>query len=285
MLQRTTTRYALEWGNRLGFAKMAVDHGVTIVPVSSVGTEDMANIIYDLPLGYVPVPFLWGSDRTLPLFTPSQPQRVYFKFGAPIRTAGLLAEERRSRAAAAAAAAGGGGFSSSSSSTGIGGSGLSAEWTEEGTEVAASDDALDDPLMELGSSSMSDVAGMAYAVAEGQGAGGGGGDDSSVLADIPVDTMDAPARTVYEQVRDAARDAVEGGIQELFRHREADPMRMTVDAVQSTTSEFVQWTRRVVSVRKRQQRSRQRQRQQQQQQQQQTPPVGVSEQHQLGASL
>ena len=44
--KRTTdAKYQLEWGNRLGFAKMAVDHEVTIVPVSSVGTEDMANIM------------------------------------------------------------------------------------------------------------------------------------------------------------------------------------------------------------------------------------------------
>ena len=51
--RRSDPKYSLEWGRRLGFAKMAVDQGVTIVPVSSVGTEDMTRIFYDL---YVRIP-------------------------------------------------------------------------------------------------------------------------------------------------------------------------------------------------------------------------------------
>ena len=46
--------------------------------------------MYDLPLSWVPIPFLFGSDRTLPIFKPPslrRLQRVYFAFGEPIDTA------------------------------------------------------------------------------------------------------------------------------------------------------------------------------------------------------
>ncbi len=45
------TKYKLEWGAKLGFAKAAIRHGATIIPVGSVGTEDMLDVVYDLPLG------------------------------------------------------------------------------------------------------------------------------------------------------------------------------------------------------------------------------------------
>jgi 1-acyl-sn-glycerol-3-phosphate acyltransferase len=54
----TDEKYALFWGERLGFAEMAVRNGATIVPVSSLGTEDMLDIVYDMPLGWLPIPFL-----------------------------------------------------------------------------------------------------------------------------------------------------------------------------------------------------------------------------------
>jgi 1-acyl-sn-glycerol-3-phosphate acyltransferase len=71
----------------VGFVKMALRHNCTIVPVVNVGTEDIARIHYDLPIGWLPVPFLYGSDRTVPVFTPDvgQMQRIYFHFGQPIR--------------------------------------------------------------------------------------------------------------------------------------------------------------------------------------------------------
>ena len=46
-------------------------------------------MVYDLPLGWVPIPFLYGSDRTLPIVKPPslrRLQRVYFAFGEPIDT-------------------------------------------------------------------------------------------------------------------------------------------------------------------------------------------------------
>ena len=82
-------RYKLHWGNKLGFAKAAIRHGCTIIPCTSVGTEDMTEVLYDLPLGWLPLPFLWGSDRTLPIVKVPRLrdlQRIYFAFGEPIRT-------------------------------------------------------------------------------------------------------------------------------------------------------------------------------------------------------
>jgi 1-acyl-sn-glycerol-3-phosphate acyltransferase len=88
--KRTTDKkYELIWGQRKGFAQMAIRHGCTIVPVTNFGTEDMLKVVGDMPLGWVPIPFLWKSDRTLPLMLPTSEAvkgRVYFLFGDPIRT-------------------------------------------------------------------------------------------------------------------------------------------------------------------------------------------------------
>jgi 1-acyl-sn-glycerol-3-phosphate acyltransferase len=89
-------KYKLHWDNKLGFAKAAIRAGCTIIPCTSVGTEDMTEVLYDLPLGWVPLPFLWGSDRTMPIM--KMPglhdlQRIYFAFGEPIRTDHLLGND------------------------------------------------------------------------------------------------------------------------------------------------------------------------------------------------
>ncbi len=50
--KRTTDeKYCLIWGERKGFAQMAIRHGCTIVPVTNYGTEDMINVVGDIPLG------------------------------------------------------------------------------------------------------------------------------------------------------------------------------------------------------------------------------------------
>ena len=36
-----TPPYALNWGNRAGFAKYALENGYDIIPVSSVGFEEI----------------------------------------------------------------------------------------------------------------------------------------------------------------------------------------------------------------------------------------------------
>uniref|UniRef100_A0A7S4NJ83 Uncharacterized protein n=2 Tax=Paramoeba aestuarina TaxID=180227 RepID=A0A7S4NJ83_9EUKA len=78
---------------------MAIRHGCTIVPVTNYGTEDMVEVIGDLPLGWVPIPFLWNSDRTLPLMRVTgdvssfSKGKVYFKFGEPIETEEMKGRE------------------------------------------------------------------------------------------------------------------------------------------------------------------------------------------------
>jgi len=76
----------------MGFVKMALRHGCTIVPVINVGTEDITRIHYDLPIGWLPVPFLYRSGRTVPVFTPdvSNLQRIYFYFSKPIRVGNFV---------------------------------------------------------------------------------------------------------------------------------------------------------------------------------------------------
>jgi 1-acyl-sn-glycerol-3-phosphate acyltransferase len=86
--KRTTDeKYQLFWEGKFGFASVAIQHGVDIVPVVNLGTEDMVSVVADLPLGWLPIPFLFGSDRTFPLIKPESLERIYFYFGKPISTA------------------------------------------------------------------------------------------------------------------------------------------------------------------------------------------------------
>ena len=41
---------ALQGESTLGFVRMAVRHGYTIVPIATVGTEDVVQPVYDVPL-------------------------------------------------------------------------------------------------------------------------------------------------------------------------------------------------------------------------------------------
>lgn len=41
--------YTLFWKERTGFARMAIQHGYSIVPVASVGLEEMIHIACDIP--------------------------------------------------------------------------------------------------------------------------------------------------------------------------------------------------------------------------------------------
>jgi len=92
----TDKKYELIWGQRKGFAQMAIRHGCTIVPVTNYGTEDMVEVVRDIPLGWVPIPFLWRSNRTLPLMIPTSDAakgRVYFLIGDPIHTDAIKGQE------------------------------------------------------------------------------------------------------------------------------------------------------------------------------------------------
>lgn len=95
------TKYSLIWGESMGFARMAIKHGYTIIPVASVGAEDMFEVVADFPLskvlrlgGLIPPAtskktagnaFMEGS--TLPVLMPrvGRLQKIYFKLGRPIQ--------------------------------------------------------------------------------------------------------------------------------------------------------------------------------------------------------
>jgi len=71
------------WKQRVGFAKLAIQHRYTIVPCCTVGTEDMLSILQDIPLGW------FRKDMSLPIIKPPPPnklQKVYIWFGEPIPT-------------------------------------------------------------------------------------------------------------------------------------------------------------------------------------------------------
>jgi len=74
-------RYALIWKERLGFARAAIKNKYSIMPCAAVGTEDMLDIVLD-----VPAPFLPKSIESVPMVAPNSLQKVYFWFGEPIST-------------------------------------------------------------------------------------------------------------------------------------------------------------------------------------------------------
>lgn len=91
-------KYQLIWKKRLGFARMAIEHGYTVIPFSAVGGEECYELVYDseevlkTPLGKVLKKLGVRKDLMLPVikgvgFTPfPKPQRFYYKFGKPIST-------------------------------------------------------------------------------------------------------------------------------------------------------------------------------------------------------
>ena len=94
--KRKGEKYTLLWKERVGFARLAVEQGVPIVPFAGVGAEEMLDIVLDqdsplvAPLvaaaGKVglPVPPLVRGVGATPL---PKPQRLYFWFGEAIPTA------------------------------------------------------------------------------------------------------------------------------------------------------------------------------------------------------
>lgn len=90
-------RYELIWGERLGFARMALRHGVTIVPFAAIGADDAFHLAMDRSelknsrlgglLGRLGV----KDDYLVPVpgsLVPA-PRRLYFRFMAPVRTSEL----------------------------------------------------------------------------------------------------------------------------------------------------------------------------------------------------
>eukprot|EP00004_Rigifila_ramosa_P018092 TRINITY_DN4464_c0_g1_i1.p1 TRINITY_DN4464_c0_g1~~TRINITY_DN4464_c0_g1_i1.p1 ORF type:complete len:262 (-),score=74.57 TRINITY_DN4464_c0_g1_i1:31-816(-) len=83
--RKSDEKYCLKWGERLGFARMAISNQCTIIPTVCVGVEDMMAIVADLPISWI----FGRKNLTLPIVMPPSPeklQRIYFHFGKPVRT-------------------------------------------------------------------------------------------------------------------------------------------------------------------------------------------------------
>jgi 1-acyl-sn-glycerol-3-phosphate acyltransferase len=105
VFKRKGEKYRLIWKNRIGFARLAIEFGYTIVPFSAVGAEDCYDILVDgndvlkTRLGPVVERLAPRPDMIPPLVRGvglsllPKPQRFYFHFARPIETAGLAGEQ------------------------------------------------------------------------------------------------------------------------------------------------------------------------------------------------
>lgn len=96
--RRKNEKYPVIWKQRMGFARLAIKHGCTIIPFSAVGMDDAFDVVIDAEdihrSRIAPVlralnvrkdatmPWVRGMGRT-PL---PRPERLYFRFGTPVRT-------------------------------------------------------------------------------------------------------------------------------------------------------------------------------------------------------
>jgi 1-acyl-sn-glycerol-3-phosphate acyltransferase len=105
VMKRKGERYKLVWKERIGFAQLAIQHGVPIVPFASVGVDDMFEIVVDAEeilrsplggllraLGITGQAWFRGGEVLPPLARGKGPaglprfERQYFLFGPPIAT-------------------------------------------------------------------------------------------------------------------------------------------------------------------------------------------------------
>jgi 1-acyl-sn-glycerol-3-phosphate acyltransferase len=96
VMKRKSEKYKLVWGDRSGFARLALETGYTIVPFASVGADDCYDVLVDgddlleSPIGGLIRRFHPRPDFLPPLVRgvgPSllpRPERFYFHFGEPI---------------------------------------------------------------------------------------------------------------------------------------------------------------------------------------------------------
>jgi 1-acyl-sn-glycerol-3-phosphate acyltransferase len=95
--QRRGQQYQLLWKERIGFARLAIEHGYPIVPIAAVGADDMLDVIvdrntpiygqladlYERLLGFPTPPVVRGVGPTpIPRL-----ERLYFWFGEPVDSA------------------------------------------------------------------------------------------------------------------------------------------------------------------------------------------------------
>lgn len=105
VMKRKGEKYRLVWKERVGFARIAIEHQVPIVPFASVGVEDMFEIVIDADdvlasplggllraLGVTEKEWFRHGEVIPPLSRGTGPaglprlERQYFLFGEPIRT-------------------------------------------------------------------------------------------------------------------------------------------------------------------------------------------------------
>lgn len=98
VFKRRGEKYALIWGRRTGFARLAIEFGYPIVPFAAVGAEDLYDIVLDAedllrsPLGPIVRRLAPRADLVPPLvagvgFTAlPRVQRLYFHFAEPVET-------------------------------------------------------------------------------------------------------------------------------------------------------------------------------------------------------
>ncbi len=107
VFKRKGEKYRLLWGERMGFVRLAVEHGYPIVPFGAVGAEECFDILVDAgdvlatPLvGALLARLVPRIDELPPLVrgigpTPlPRPERFYFSFGPPIETRGFAGRQR-----------------------------------------------------------------------------------------------------------------------------------------------------------------------------------------------
>ena len=99
VFKRRGQQYQLLWRDRMGFARLAIEHGYPIVPCAAAGAEDMLDVIADVDTpvygefarlskkvtGFPVPPVVRGVGLT-PI---PRPERLYFWFGEPIDTTGF----------------------------------------------------------------------------------------------------------------------------------------------------------------------------------------------------
>lgn len=83
-------RYQLQWWDRLGFARIAVEHGCTIVPVASYGLDQSVRVLWDgqdylrSPLGRPIAALGIRHDMLPPVFVPRRVPQLTYALGRPI---------------------------------------------------------------------------------------------------------------------------------------------------------------------------------------------------------
>jgi 1-acyl-sn-glycerol-3-phosphate acyltransferase len=98
VFKRRGESYQLLWGDRLGFARMAIEYGYPVVPFAAVGGDDTYDVVLDAD-SRVAAPVRALTRRVTgradvgtllirglgPTLLP-RPERFYFSFGTPIET-------------------------------------------------------------------------------------------------------------------------------------------------------------------------------------------------------